>query len=114
MSVKKNIAAKDPLITVGWILVTNKKSATGIPPKVVNPFNVPEIIPIKILDPLLLIFSFEYPFISKIEKKMIMRHIYRWVVCGDKYFNKYKPIGEPITIPSKILKTKFQSIFFHM
>ena len=27
MSVKKNNAAKDPLITVGWILVINKKSA---------------------------------------------------------------------------------------
>ena len=109
----KNNAVKDPLITTGWILVTNKNNATGIPPKVVNPFNVPEIIPIKILDPLLLIFLFEYPLINKIEKKIIIRHIYRWVVCGDRYFNKYKPIGEPNAIPIKILKTKFQSILFH-
>ena len=29
-----NRAAKEPLITAGWILVTNKKSATGIPPNV--------------------------------------------------------------------------------
>ena len=50
MSVKKNKAAKDPLITVGWILVVNKKRATGIPPKVVRPFNVPEITPVTILD----------------------------------------------------------------
>ena len=46
MSVKKNNAANEPLIIAGWILVTNKNSATGIPPKVVNPFSVPEIIPV--------------------------------------------------------------------
>ena len=47
ISVKKNNAANEPLIIAGWMLVTNKNSATGIPPKVVNPFNVPEIIPVK-------------------------------------------------------------------
>ncbi len=113
-SVKKNSAARDPLITAGWMLVTNKNRATGIPPNVVNPFNVPETIPVKIFERLLLILWFEYPFINKIEKKIIITHTYRWVVCGDRYFNKYRPIGDPITIPIKSLKTKFQSILFHM
>ena len=98
----------------GCILVTNKKSATGIPPNVVRPLSVPETIPVKNFPKLLLIFWFEYPFINKIEKKIIITHTYRWVVCGDRYFNKYRPIGDPITIPIKSLKTKFQSILFHM
>ena len=114
MSVKKNNAANDPLITVGWILVTNRNNATGIPPRVVNPFNVPEIIPVKIFDWLLLIFLFIYPFINKIEKKIIIKHTYRCVVSGEKYFNKYNPIGDPMAIPIKSLITKFQSILFHM
>ena len=33
---------------------------------------------------------------------------------GDKYFNKNNPIGDPIAIPIKSLKTKFQSILFHI
>ena len=50
---------------------------------------------------------------SKIEKKIIIKHTYKWVVSGDKYFNKYSPIGEPIPIPIKILTTKLQSILLH-
>jgi len=96
------------------MLVTNRNRATGIPPNVVNPFKVPEIIPVKIFNSLLLIFWFEYPLINKIEKKIIITHTYKWVVCGDRYFNKYKPIGDPIAIPIKSLKTKFQSILFHI
>ena len=34
------------------------------------------------------------------------------MVSGERYFNKNKPIGEPIMIPIKSLKTKFQSILF--
>ena len=45
---------------------------------------------------------------------MCIRDRYRCVVSGDKYFNKYKPIGDPIAIPIKSLKTKCQSILFHM
>tara|TARA_B100000035_G_scaffold28800_1_gene22181 strand:+ start:453 stop:755 length:303 start_codon:yes stop_codon:yes gene_type:complete len=36
------------------------------------------------------------------------------VVSGERYFNKNKPIGEPIVIPIKSLKTKFQSILFQI
>ena len=34
------------------------------------------------------------------------------MVSGDKYFNKNNPIGDPIAMPIKSLKTKFQSILF--
>ena len=36
------------------------------------------------------------------------------MVSADKYFNKYNPIGDPIAIPIKSFKTKFQSILFHI
>ena len=36
------------------------------------------------------------------------------MVSGDKYFNKNNPIGDPIAIPIKSLKTKFQSILFQI
>ena len=58
-SVKKNSAAKEPLITAGWILVTSKNNATGIPPRVVNQFKVPEITPVIIFAGSLFIFLFE-------------------------------------------------------
>ena len=58
ISVKKNNAAKDPLITAGWMLVTKRNNATGIPPNVVSPFKVPEITPVKIFVWLLLISLF--------------------------------------------------------
>jgi|TARA_B110000003_G_scaffold203685_1_gene202396 hypothetical protein len=35
------------------------------------------------------------------------------VVSGDRYFNRYKPNGDPIAIPIKTLRTKFQSILLH-
>ena len=88
MSVKKNNAANEPLIIEGWILVVNKKSATGIPPNVVRPFNVPETTPAKIFPELLLIFWFEYPFINKIEKNIINKQTERCVISAFKYFNK--------------------------
>ena len=91
MSVKKNNAANEPLITAGWIFVTNKNNATGIPPNVVNPFKVPEIIPVKIFAWSLFIFLFEYPFINKIEKKIIIKHTYKCVVSGERYFKRYNP-----------------------
>jgi len=34
------------------------------------------------------------------------------VVSEERYLSKNSPIGEPITIPIKILKTIFQSILF--
>ena len=114
MSVKKNNAAKEPLITAGCILVTNKNNATGIPPNVVNPFRVPEITPVKIFARSLFIFLFEYPFIKRIEKKIIIKHTYKCVVSGDRYFNRYNPAGDPIAIPINNLSTKFQSILFQI
>ena len=40
-SVKKNKAANDPLITIGWILWSLRRNrATGIPPNVPNPFTM--------------------------------------------------------------------------
>ena len=42
----------------------------------------------------------------------MITHTYKCVVSGEKYFSKNKPIGEPIAIPIKSLKTKFQSILF--
>ena len=44
----------------------------------------------------------------------MITHTYKCVVSGERYFSKNKPIGEPIVIPIKILKTKFQSIFFQI
>ena len=71
----KNSAAKDPLIIEGCMLVINKKNATGIPPSVVNPFNVPETRPVKIFAYLLFNFLFEYPLINKIEKKLLLNKL---------------------------------------
>ena len=34
-------------------------------------------------------------------------------MSGEKYFNRNKPIGEPIAIPINSLNTKLQSILFH-
>ena len=51
---------------------------------------------------------------SKIEKKIIIKHTYRWVVSDDRYFSKYNPIGDPIIIPTRIFETKFQSILFQI
>ena len=56
ISVRKNKAASDPLIIAGCIFVTNKKSATGIPPNVVSPLSVPDTIPVKNFPRLLFIF----------------------------------------------------------
>ena len=114
MSVKKNKAASDPLIIVGCILVTNKKSATGIPPNVVSPLSVPDTIPVKNFPTLLFIFWFEYPLINKKEKNIIIIHIDKWVISASKYLSKERPIGEPIIIPNKIFDTKFQSILFQI
>jgi len=114
MSVKKNNAANEPLIIAGWIFVTNKNNATGIPPNVVNPFKVPEIIPVKIFAWSLFIFLFEYPFINRIEKKIIIKHTYKCVVSGERYFKRYNPIGDPIAIPINSFNTKLQSILLHM
>jgi hypothetical protein len=36
------------------------------------------------------------------------------VVSGDRYFNRYNPAGDPITIPINNLSTKFQSILFQI
>ena len=87
-SVKKNNAAKDPLITFGWMLVTNNNNATGKPPKVDKPFKVPDILPVKILANLLSSFLLEYPRINKIEKNIMLIQINRWVILEDKIFNK--------------------------
>ena len=34
------------------------------------------------------------------------------MVCGERYFNKYNPTGDPTAIPINNLNTKFQSILF--
>ena len=44
----------------------------------------------------------------------MITHTHKCVVSGGRYFSKNKPIGEPITIPIKSLKTKFQSILFQI
>tara|TARA_B100001113_G_scaffold150074_1_gene123126 strand:+ start:397 stop:831 length:435 start_codon:yes stop_codon:yes gene_type:complete len=85
-----------------------------MPPSVVNPFRAPEIIPVKIFDGSLLILLFVYPLINRIEKKIIIKHTDKCVVSGERYFNKYNPIGEPRAIPINSLNTKFQSILFHI
>jgi hypothetical protein len=36
------------------------------------------------------------------------------VVSGERYFKRYNPNGDPIPIPIKSLKTKFQSILFQI
>jgi len=110
----KNSAANEPLIIAGWILVTSKNNATGIPPSVVNPFKVPEITPVKIFDWSLLILLFVYPLINRIEKKIIIKHTDKCVISGERCFSKYNPIGELIAIPINNLNTKFQSILFHI
>ena len=114
ISVRKNKAASDPLIIAGCILVTNKKSATGIPPNVVSPLNVPDTIPVKNFPRLLFIFWFEYPFINKKEKNIIIIHTDKWVISESKYLSRKRPSGEPIIIPNKIFVTKFQSILFQI
>ena len=43
---------------------------------------------------------------------MIIKHTYKWVVSGERYFNKYNPTGDPIAIPINNFNTKFQSILF--
>ena len=48
VSVRKNNAAKDPLIITGLILVTSKNNATGMPPSNEKPFTVPAIKPVEI------------------------------------------------------------------
>ena len=58
ISVKKNNAAKEPLMTIGCILLISSKRATGIPPNVVRPLIVPETIPVKILTGFILSFRF--------------------------------------------------------
>ena len=114
ISVRKNKAASDPLIIAGCILVTNKKSATGIPPNVVSPLSVPDTIPVKNFPRLLFIFWFEYPLINKKEKNIIIIHTDKWVISECKYLSRKRPIGEPIIIPNKIFVTKFQSILFQI
>ena len=114
ISVRKNKAASDPLIIAGCIFVTNKKSATGIPPNVVSPLSVPDTIPVKNFPRLLFIFWFEYPLINKKEKNIIIIHTDKWVISESKYLSRKRPIGEPIIIPNKIFVTKFQSILFQI
>ena len=114
VSVKKNKAANDPLIIAGCILVTSKKSATGIPPNVVKLLSVPDIIPVKNFPKLLFIFWFEYPFINKNEKKIIVIQTAKWVILGSKCFSSIKPIGEPNIIPINIFETKTQSILLQI
>ena len=70
ISVKKNKAASDPLIIAGCILVTNKKSATGIPPNVVSPLSVPDTIPVKNFPNYYLYFDLNI--LSLIKKKKIL------------------------------------------
>ena len=48
------------------------------------------------------------------EKKIIIKHTYKCVVSGEKYFNRYNPIGDPTAIPINNFNTKLQSILFHM
>ena len=96
------------------MLVTNKKSATGIPPSVVRPLSVPDIIPVKNFPELLFIFWFEYPCINKNEKNIIIIQTDRCVISESRYFRRNRPTGEPNSIPIKIFKTKFQSIFFQI
>ena len=43
---------------------------------------------------------------------MIIKHTYKWVVSGERYFNKYNPTGDPTAIPINNFNTKFQSILF--
>ena len=43
---------------------------------------------------------------------MIIKHTYKWVVSGERYFNKYNPTGEPTEIPINNFNTKFKSILF--
>ena len=54
------------------IQVTNKNNAAGIPPSVVNPLRVPDTIPVKTFVLSLLSPLFVYPFINKIEKKIMI------------------------------------------
>ena len=114
ISVKKNKAANEALIIAGWILVTNKKSATGIPPNVVKLLSVPDIIPVKNFPKLLFIFWFEYPFIKSKEKNIIIIQTDKCVISESKYLSKIRPIGDPIIIPTKIFETKLQSILFQI
>tara|TARA_B100001121_G_C18353001_1_gene463372 strand:- start:12 stop:374 length:363 start_codon:yes stop_codon:yes gene_type:complete len=53
-----------------------------------------------------------YPFISNIEKNIIIIQTDKCVISGERYLSKNIPIGEPIIIPIKILKTIFQFILF--
>ena len=43
---------------------------------------------------------------------MIIKHTYKWVVSGERYFNKNNPTGDPTAIPINNFNTKFQSILF--
>ena len=45
---------------------------------------------------------------------MIIKHTYKWVVSGERYFNKYNPTGDPTAIPINNFNTKFQSILFQI
>jgi len=36
------------------------------------------------------------------------------VIFGSRYLSSKRPIGDPIIIPNKIFKTKFQSILFQI
>ena len=92
--------------------VINKNKAAGIPPRVVKPLRAPEPIPVETFTELLFNCLFVYPFISNIEKKIIIMQTDKCVISGERYLSKNIPIGEPITIPIKILKTIFQSILF--
>ena len=84
----KKIAANDPLIIIGLTFVINKKREIGIPPKVPNPFIVPETIPAEILVGRLLIRLFEYPLSCNITKNIMIKQIDRWAIFGDKNFKR--------------------------
>ena len=84
----KNIAASEPLITIGLTFVISKKRDIGIPPKVPRPLIIPETPPAKNLTGNIFIFLFEYPLNCKITKKIIIPQIEKWTISGDKIFNK--------------------------
>ena len=73
----KNIAASDPLITIGFTFVISKKRDIGIPPKVPRPLINPETPPAKNFIGKMFIFLFEYPLNCKITKKIIIPQIER-------------------------------------
>ena len=69
------------------MLVTNKSSATGIPPNVVSPFNVPETIPVKIWSHNAVFFGWSILSLIKLKKILLLNKLIN-VLFGDKNFNK--------------------------